>query len=73
MSPASVPLTGHCLCGAVTYRADAEPVVQAVCHLYRHLACSWFPAVGQVFVWAMGAPLETESLAIGPCVAMMTR
>src|SRR5437588_2934924 len=26
------PLTGHCLCGAVTYSADAEPVVQAVCH-----------------------------------------
>jgi hypothetical protein len=25
-------LTGHCLCGAVTYRADADPVAQAVCH-----------------------------------------
>jgi hypothetical protein len=26
------PLTGHCLCGAVTYSADAAPVAQAVCH-----------------------------------------
>lgn len=25
-------LTGRCLCGAVTYTADAEPLVQAVCH-----------------------------------------
>ena len=26
------PLTGRCLCGGVTYSADAEPVAQAVCH-----------------------------------------
>ena len=26
------PLTGRCLCGGVTYRADADPVAQAVCH-----------------------------------------
>jgi hypothetical protein len=26
------PLTGRCLCGGVTYTADAEPAVQAVCH-----------------------------------------
>ena len=26
------PVTGRCLCGAVTYRIDAEPVAQAVCH-----------------------------------------
>jgi len=32
MSTAPRPLTGRCLCGAVTYTADAEPVVQAVCH-----------------------------------------
>jgi hypothetical protein len=25
-------ITGRCLCGSVTYRAEAEPVVQAVCH-----------------------------------------
>jgi hypothetical protein len=31
MSEAS-PITGRCLCGKVTYSADAEPVVQAVCH-----------------------------------------
>ena len=26
------PITGRCLCGSVTYSADAEPVAQAVCH-----------------------------------------
>ena len=26
------PVTGRCLCGGVTYRIDAEPVAQAVCH-----------------------------------------
>jgi hypothetical protein len=25
-------ITGRCLCGNITYSADAEPVVQAVCH-----------------------------------------
>ncbi len=25
-------LTGHCLCGSVSYRAVAEPLAQAVCH-----------------------------------------
>jgi hypothetical protein len=32
MSGVSKPIAGHCLCGAVTYRADAEPAIQAVCH-----------------------------------------
>jgi hypothetical protein len=32
MSAIPSPITGRCLCGNVTYRADAEPVVQAVCH-----------------------------------------
>lgn len=32
MSTAPQPITGRCLCGGVTYRVDAEPVVQAVCH-----------------------------------------
>jgi hypothetical protein len=26
------PITGGCLCGAVRYSVDADPVVQAVCH-----------------------------------------
>jgi hypothetical protein len=25
-------ISGHCLCGNVTYTADAEPVAQALCH-----------------------------------------
>ena len=32
MSSAPTPITGRCLCGAVTYSIDAEPMVQAVCH-----------------------------------------
>jgi hypothetical protein len=32
MAPAPSQISGHCLCGSVTYSADAEPVVQAVCH-----------------------------------------
>lgn len=32
MSDPPKPITGRCLCGAVTYSADAEPVAQAVCH-----------------------------------------
>ena len=32
MTGAPRPITGRCLCGSVTYSADAEPVVQAVCH-----------------------------------------
>ena len=32
MSDAATPITGRCLCGAVTYSADAEPAIQAVCH-----------------------------------------
>jgi len=26
------PLTGRCLCGSITYSADAEPVAQVACH-----------------------------------------
>ena len=26
------PLTGRCLCGSVTYSADAEPIAQGGCH-----------------------------------------
>ncbi|SRR6266542_1775525 len=32
MTGAPNPITGRCLCGGVTYSADGEPVVQAVCH-----------------------------------------
>jgi hypothetical protein len=32
MPDAPRPITGRCLCGGVTYSADAEPVIQAVCH-----------------------------------------
>lgn len=32
MGEAPKPLSGRCLCGAVTYTADAEPFAQALCH-----------------------------------------
>lgn len=32
MTDAPRPITGRCLCGGVTYSADAEPVAQAVCY-----------------------------------------
>jgi hypothetical protein len=32
MAGAPNPITGRCLCGGVTYRAEAEPVIQAACH-----------------------------------------
>jgi hypothetical protein len=32
MSEPTRPITGRCLCGAVTYSADTEPVLQGVCH-----------------------------------------
>src|SRR6188472_2426016 len=32
MADAPKPITGRCLCGAVTYTVDAEPMVQAACH-----------------------------------------
>jgi hypothetical protein len=32
MGEAPKPITGRCLCGAVTYTVDAEPMVQAACH-----------------------------------------
>jgi hypothetical protein len=49
MTPPSVPLTGRCLCGGVTYRADAEPVIQAVCHCtdcQRQTSSAFSPLVG---------------------------
>jgi hypothetical protein len=32
VADAPTPITGRCLCGAVTYRVDADPVAHAVCH-----------------------------------------
>ena len=32
MTAAPKPITGRCLCGGVSYSADAEPLVQAACH-----------------------------------------
>jgi hypothetical protein len=28
-------LTGHCLCGSVTYTADSDPLITAICHCHN--------------------------------------
>lgn len=32
MADVSLPITGHCLCGSVSYSVDAQPVWQGVCY-----------------------------------------
>jgi hypothetical protein len=29
---ATLPITGHCLCGALSYRVDSEPMSVLICH-----------------------------------------
>jgi hypothetical protein len=54
MSEAPKPITGRCLCGGVTYTADAEPVVQAVCH-----CADCQRQTGNPFSVIVGVPLAT--------------
>ena len=45
----TTPLTGGCLCGAVRYRVDAEPLMQAVCHCkncQRQAGSAWSMIAG---------------------------
>ena len=58
------PMTGHCLCGNVTYRIDAEPFAQAICHCED---CQ--RQTGTAFSIVIGVPhdamtVEGDSLAI---------
>jgi hypothetical protein len=56
-------LSGHCLCGAVSYRCDAEPVVTALCHCddCQHQTGTTFSIV--VVVPSQALEIEGESLA----------
>jgi hypothetical protein len=48
------PITGGCLCGAVRYSVDADPIVQGVCH------CSDCQRqTGSPFTVFIGFPAET--------------
>ena len=59
--------TGGCLCGAVRYRADADPVRAVSCHCgmcrrasgAAFLTFVHFPR--ESFVWTMGEPLRYRS------------
>jgi hypothetical protein len=49
MAQAPLPITGRCLCGAVSYVVDAQPVWQGVCHCsncQRQTASAFSPIVG---------------------------
>lgn len=49
MAEVLIPITGHCLCGGVTYSVEAEPVWQGVCHCsncQRQTASAFSAVVG---------------------------
>jgi len=57
------PITGRCLCGAVVYSVDAEPVWQGVCHCsncQRQTASAFSVIVG---VPSSALTLEGDALA----------
>jgi hypothetical protein len=66
MAAAPKPLTGRCLCGAVTYTADAEPIAQAICHCTD---CQ--RQTGSPFSAFVGVPEDSFELA-GETVATFT-
>jgi hypothetical protein len=47
-------ISGRCLCGSVTYRADAEPLAQAACHCTE---CQ--RQTGTAFSVVVGVPLAS--------------
>ena len=57
MASAPKPLTGRCLCGGVTYSADADPVAQAACHCTE---CQ--RQGGSPFAIIVAVPLEAMSV-----------
>lgn len=57
MASGASKISGRCLCGNVTYSADAEPVVQAACH------CSDCQRqTGSPFTVVVGVPLAAFSV-----------
>lgn len=50
-------LDGHCLCGAISYSCDADPVFTAVCHC-RHCQRQ----TGSAFSVVVGVPAEAFAL-----------
>jgi hypothetical protein len=60
-------LTGHCLCGQVTYQADADPAIVANCHCTdcRRQTSAAFSTV-------VGVPAPSFSLTSGTLASVMT-
>jgi hypothetical protein len=56
-------ITGRCLCGSVRYRADAEPVVQGVCHCTDCQRQTGSPFT--VFVGVPSSAFEVEGDTLG--------
>ena len=63
MPGAPRPLTGRCLCGGVTYTADADPIVAAACHCRDCQRQSGSPYSVVVGVPRAALEVEGESLA----------
>jgi hypothetical protein len=51
-------LTGHCLCGSVSYSADAEPIVTAICHCDQ---CQ--RQTGSTYSLVVGVPRESLTVS----------
>jgi hypothetical protein len=66
MGSAPKPLTGRCLCGGVTYSAEAEPVIQAVCHCTDCQRQTGNPFSVIVAVPRDGFNVEGDTLAMFP-------
>jgi hypothetical protein len=66
MADAAKSISGHCLCGSVTYSAEAEPVVQAVCHCTD---CQH--QTGTAFSVVVGVPRAALKIE-GPTLASFT-
>jgi hypothetical protein len=69
MPAAPKPITGRCLCGAVTYRTDADPLVQAVCHCTECQRQTSSPFSVVVAVPREGFEVEGETLSSYATVA----
>ncbi|MCW3038663.1 MAG: aldehyde-activating protein [Solirubrobacterales bacterium] len=55
-------ITGHCLCGNVTYSADVEPIMVAICHCDHCQRQSGAPFSLNVAIDRSALKLEGDSL-----------
>lgn len=60
-------LTGHCLCGRITYQADADPAIVANCHCTECRRQS-----GAAFSTVVGVPLSSFTVTSGTLSSFTT-